>query len=461
MKLYNTLSKTVEEFVPFSDNKVGMYTCGPTVYREIHIGNLRTYITSDILIRTLKYQGRDVTSAMNITDVGHFRFSNEVNRVIDPVMQEAKELGVTPLEIAEKYTDIFLKDAKKVGIASSDFYPKATEHIPDMIALIETLIEKELAYVTEGNVYFNVKKFKEYGKLSGNTLDKMDELLEAVRVSPETDKKDSIDFALWKKAEPDRVMKWDSPWGEGVPGWHIECSAMATKVLQTFTLDIHAGGEDLIFPHHEDEIAQSEGATGQKFSNFWVHTNFLLVDGEKMSRSKRNVYTVGQLEHKKFSPMAFRYLTFLTHYRSKMNFTWEGLESAQQALDRLYEVAASLPKPQGGVGKFEQKFEDAIYNDLNMPQAVAVVWELLRSDSPRAEIAATLFKMDELLGLKIQENVEALTNIPESVLEMVQERIFLRKDRKYNAADSLRAKIERMGYILEDSKDNSRILRKI
>ena len=461
MKLYNTLSRTVEEFSPHEDQKVKMYTCGPTVYREIHIGNLRTYITSDILIRALKYQGYDVTSAMNITDVGHFRFSNEVNKVIDPVMQEAKELGVTPIEIAEKYTDIFLKDAKKVGIASSDFYPKATEHILDMIALIETLIEKELAYVTEGNVYFNVKKFKEYGKLSGNTLDKMDELLEAVRISPETDKKDSIDFALWKKAESDRVMKWDSPWGEGVPGWHIECSAMATKVLQTFTLDIHAGGEDLIFPHHEDEIAQSEGATGQKFSNFWVHTNFLLVDSEKMSRSKRNVYTVGQLEHKKFSPMAFRYLTFLTHYRSKMNFTWEGLESAQQALDRLYEIAASLPVPQGGVGKFEQKFEDAIYNDLNMPQAVAVVWELLRSSSPRAEIAATLFKMDELLGLKIQENVEALTNIPESVLEMVEERILLRKDRKYNAADSLRAKIERMGYILEDSKDNSRILRKI
>jgi cysteinyl-tRNA synthetase len=461
MKLYNTLSRTVEEFSPHEDRKVKMYSCGPTVYREIHIGNLRTYITSDILVRALKYQGYDVVSAMNITDVGHFRFSNEVNKIIDPVMQEAKELGVTPLEIAQKYTDIFLKDAKKVGILSSDFYPKATEHIPDMIALIETLIEKDLAYETEGNVYFNVKKFKEYGKLSGNTLDKMDELLEAVRISPETDKKDSIDFALWKKAEPDRVMKWDSPWGEGVPGWHIECSAMATKVLQTFTLDIHAGGEDLIFPHHEDEIAQSEGATGQKFSNFWVHTNFLLVDNEKMSRSRRNVYTVGQLEHKKFSPMAFRYLTFLTHYRSKMNFTWEGLESAQQALDRLYEVAASLPAPQGGVGKFEQKFEDAIYNDLNMPQAVAVVWELLRSDYSRAEIAATLFKMDDLLGLKIQENVEALTNIPESVLEMVQERILLRKDRKYNAADSFRAKIERMGYILEDSKDNSRILRKI
>lgn len=463
MKLYNTLSKTVEEFVPITDNKVGMYTCGPTVYREIHIGNLRTYITSDILVRILRHKNYDVTSVMNITDVGHFRFSNEVNKVIDPVMQEAKELGITPYALAEKYTDIFLKDAKRVGIVPADFYPKATEHIPDMIALIETLLEKGFAYVTEGNVYFNVKKFKEYGKLSGNTLEKMPQLLEAVRVSLETDKKDSIDFALWKKAEEDKVMKWDSPWGPGVPGWHIECSAMATKVLQTFTLDIHAGGEDLIFPHHEDEIAQSQAATGQKFSNFWIHTNFLLVDNEKMSRSRRNVYTIGDLQKKKFSPMAFRYLTFLTHYRSKMNFTWEGLESAQQALDKLYEIATGLPlpSPQGGVGKYETRFEDALDNDLNMPQVVSVMWELLRSDAPRGEIAATLLRMDEVLGLKIKENAEALTNIPETVLEMVQERVKLRHDRKYNAADMLRAKIERMGYVLEDSKDNSRILRKI
>jgi len=292
MKLYNTLSRTIEEFVPLNDKKVNMYTCGPTVYREIHIGNLRTYITSDILVRTLKAQGYDVTSVMNITDVGHFRFSSDINKVIDPVMQEAKETGKSPLEISRKYTDIFLKDAKKVGIIPADFYPRATDHIGDMIELIEVLLEKGFAYIAEGNVYFDVKKFKDYGKLSGNTLDKMESLMEAVRVSVETDKNDSADFALWKKAEPDRVMKWDSPWGQGVPGWHIECSAMAQKTLQMLTLDIHTGGEDLIFPHHEDEIAQSEAASGQPFVKHWTHTNFLLVDSEKMSRSKRYVYSV-------------------------------------------------------------------------------------------------------------------------------------------------------------------------
>ena len=438
-----------------------MYTCGPTVYREIHIGNLRTYTTTDILRRILQWNGFDVKAAMNITDVGHFRFSSELNKVIDPVMEEAKQLGVTAIDIAKKYTKIFLEDTKKINLLPADDYPKATEHIDDMIALIEVLLQKGYAYVADGNVYFDVKKFKDYGKLSGNTLDKMDQLLEAVRVSVETDKKDSADFALWKKAEPDRVMKWDSPWGQGVPGWHIECSAMSTKALQTLTLDVHAGGEDLIFPHNEDEIAQSEAATGKKFSKYWVHTNFLLVDNEKMSRSKRNVYTVSDLEKKKFSPLALRYLTFLTHYRSKMNFTWEGLESAQAALDRLYETAANLPNPQGGVGKFEVKFEDAFNNDLNMPQALSVLWELIRSDSPKGEIAASLLRMDEILGLRIKEKAEELNNVPSSVMEMVKERVKLRHDRKYNAADQLRAKIERLGYVIEDTKDDSRILRKI
>ncbi|PIR79513.1 MAG: cysteine--tRNA ligase [Candidatus Levybacteria bacterium CG10_big_fil_rev_8_21_14_0_10_36_30] len=461
MKLYNTLSRTIEEFVPLNDKKVNMYTCGPTVYREIHIGNLRTYITSDILVRTLKAQGYDVTSVMNITDVGHFRFSSDINKVIDPVMQEAKETGKSPLEISRKYTDIFLKDAKKVGIIPADFYPRATDHIGDMIELIEVLLEKGFAYIAEGNVYFDVKKFKDYGKLSGNTLDKMESLMEAVRVSVETDKNDSADFALWKKAEPDRVMKWDSPWGQGVPGWHIECSAMAQKTLQTLTLDIHTGGEDLIFPHHEDEIAQSEAASGQPFVKHWTHTNFLLVDSEKMSRSKRYVYTVEDLEKKKFSPLAFRYLTFMTHYRSKMNFTWEGLEAAQSALDKLYETAASLPNPQGGVLKFEAKFEDALNNDLNMPQAVSVLWEMVRSKNPKGQIAASLYKMDEVLGLSIKDKALELVNIPQGVLEMVSERVKLRRDRKYNAADLIRAKIERMGYVLEDTKDSSRILRKI
>lgn len=460
MKLYNTLTKTIEEFSSIEKSLVKMYTCGPTVYREIHIGNLRTYITSDILVRALKFQGYDVKSVMNITDVGHFRFSQSFGKVIDPVMEEAKRLGVTVLDISKRYTDIFLKDSKKVNIIPSEVLPKASEHIPEMIEMIEVLIEKGFAYETSGNVYFDVKKFNDYGKLSGNTLDKMDKLLEAVRVSVETDKKDSVDFALWKKAEPDRVMKWDSPWGEGVPGWHIECSAMSVKYLG-LQFDIHAGGEDLIFPHHEDEIAQSEATTGVKFVNYWVHTNFLLLDDEKMSRSKKNVYTLSDLEKKKFSALAFRYLTFLTHYRSKMNFTWKGLEAAQEALDKLYEIAAMLPEPQGDVSDLQIKFEDALNNDLNMPQAVSVVWELLRSNKPKAHIAATLYKMDEVLGLRIKEKSEELKNIPSNVALMVHERENLRKQKKFNAADQLRSKIEKMGYVIEDTKDTTKILRKI
>ncbi len=460
MKIYNTLSKTIEELKPLEEGAAKMYTCGPTVYREIHIGNLRTYITSDILRRVLRSSGFDVKSVMNITDVGHFRFSQEAGRVIDPVMEEAKHLGVTALDIARKYTDVFLKDAEKVGIEKADVMPKATEHIKEMIEMIEVLIEKGFAYVTDGNVYFDVKKFKDYGKLSGNTLDKMDSLLEAVRVSVETDKKDSIDFALWKKAEKDRVMKWDSPWGEGVPGWHIECSAMSIKYLG-LQFDIHAGGEDLIFPHHEDEIAQTEATTGINFVNYWVHTNFLLIDDEKMSRSKRNVFTLSDIEAKKFSPLAFRYLTFLTHYRSKMNFTWKGLEAAQEALDKIYETAAKFPAPKIGCAEFETKFLEAVETDLNMPKAVSIVWELLRSDYPDEAKAETLYKMDEILGLRIKEKSEELRNVPESVKQMVKERQELRKVRKYNAADQIRAKIERMGYVIEDSKNGTKILRKI
>ncbi len=461
MKLYNTISRKIEDFEPVEGKRVNMYTCGPTVYREIHIGNLRTYITSDILVRMLREQDYDVSHAMNITDVGHFRFSSEFHKVIDPVMQEAKDLGVTPLEIAQKYTKIFLNDANKMNILPADFMPRATDHIQDMIDLIEVLIEKKFAYITDGNVYFKVKKFKDYGKLSGNTLDKMDSLLEAVRVSVEADKKDSADFALWKKSEPDRVMKWDSPWGEGVPGWHIECSAMSAKVLQTLTLDIHAGGEDLIFPHHEDEIAQSEAASGVPFVKYWVHSNFLLVDGEKMSRSKRNVYTLSDLIAKKFSPLAFRYLTFQTHYRAKMNFTWEALEAAQTALDKLYETAASYPYPQTFNMDFYRDFTDAVSQDLNMPKAISTMWDMLRSEIPEVEKAATLFKMDEILGLKIYDTVQILNNIPDSVKNLLAEREGYRKQKRFNMSDQIRAKIEKMGYVIEDSKKGARILRKI
>lgn len=459
MQLYNTLSRSIEEFVPIDPSNVGIYACGPTVYRDIHIGNFRTYITSDILNRILCFIGYKTTFVMNITDVGHFRYSESAGKVIDPVMEEARHLGIDPFEVSKIYTEKFLADAKKLNLQTPEFLPKASDHIPDMIEIIKILLDKKIAYIQKGDVYFNVKKFRDYGKLSGNTLDKMSQLLEAVRVSVETDKKDSADFALWKK-KGDRVMGWNSPWGEGVPGWHIECSAMSSKYLGRH-FDIHVGGEDLIFPHHEDEIAQSEAVFGGKFVNYWVHSQFLLVDEGKMSRSKRNVYLVSELEKKGFNPLAYRYLTFQTHYRTRMNFTWKALESAQTALEKLYQIASSYDEPKIGCSEFENEFIQAINQDLNMPKAVAIMWELIRSDYPTSAKAATLYKMDEVLGLKIKDHANASINIPEQILEMVELRKGLRKQKKFALADQMRIKIEKKGYIIKDSKEGTKITRKV
>lgn len=460
MQLYNTLTRDLSEFKPILDNKVSIYTCGPTVYRDIHIGNLRTYLTTDTLRRVLKANEYDVKSVMNITDVGHFRFSKNDNKVIDPVVEEAGKLGITPIELSKVYTDKFLRDIKKLNILPQDEMPKASEHVTEMIEVIKVLINKNFAYETDGNVYFKVDKFKNYGQLSGNTLDKMDALLEAVRISVETDKKDSADFALWKKAE-DRVMSWESPWGMGVPGWHIECSVMSMQYLGV-TLDIHLGGEDLIFPHHEDEIAQSEAFSGQKFVNYFMHTSFLSVEEEKMSRSKGNVFTLQDLINKGFGPMAFRYLTYQTHYRAKMNFTWEGLEGAQNALTKLYEIAQSLPEGDGYADKYEVEFLHALNQDLNVPKAISIMWEMLRGNDRPGVKGAALKRMDALLGLKIFETSEKMSEIPESVYKMAAERIKLRNEGKYHLADQLRFKIEKMGYLVkDDKKGKTKIVRKI
>ncbi len=460
MQLFNTFTRELEEFSPISGKKVTLYTCGPTVYRDVHIGNLRTYLTTDILRRVLKANEYDVTSVMNITDVGHFRFSSDANKVIDPVVEEANKLGITPLELSKKYTDKFLHDAKRLNILDHDVMPKASDHIEEMIEVIKVLMDKGFAYEIDGNVYFKVDKFADYGKLSGNTLDKMDQLLEAVRVSVETDKKDSADFALWKKAE-DRVMSWPSPWGDGVPGWHIECSVMSMKYLGV-SLDIHAGGEDLVFPHHEDEIAQSEALTGEKFVKYWVHSSFLSVDEEKMSRSKGNVFTLTDITQKGFSPMAFRYLTYQTHYRAKMNFTFEGLEGASVALKKLYEIASKLPDGEGYADKYEVEFLHVLGQDLNMPKALGIVWEMLRSDLPDQKKAAALRRMDKILGFQIFETSEKMTDVPDKVMEIAYEREKLRKEGRFMLADQLRAKIESMGYEVLDQKEGpAKILRKV
>lgn len=459
VKIYNTLSRNIEEFESLQVGKAGVYTCGPTVYRDIHIGNLRTYLTTDILTRLLRYKEFEVTSVMNITDVGHFRFSTERNKVIDPIIEEANLLGITPLELSQQYTEKFLKDMKRLGIKLPDHMPKASDHVEEMIEVTQILLDKGFAYESEGNIYFDVKKFEGYGKLSGNTLDKAEELLEAVRVSKETDKKDSADFALWKSQE-DRVMSWDSPWGKGVPGWHIECSVMSMKYLGV-SFDIHLGGEDLIFPHHEDEIAQSEAFSGQTFSKYFMHTSYLLVDDEKMSRSKENIYTLSDLQEKGFSAMDYKYLTYLTHYRSYMNFTWDALKAARTAYLKLLDFCSKIPNSNDVSNKYMGKFMEAVETDLNMPRAIAVVWELIRSEEPDSRKLGTLKLMDEILGLDIVENSKKIIDVPERVRQLSNERDKLRTQKKYLLADQIRIQLEKMGYIVEDGEKKSRVLKRL
>ncbi len=458
--LTNTLTRSKEKFTPIKNGTVGIYSCGPTVYRHVHIGNLRTYISNDILKRMFLANGYKVNHVKNITDVGHMR-TNDSEGAHDPVITEALKEGKTPLEIAENYTKLFQEDEKKLNIVPADHNPKATDHVKEMIEIIKVLLDKGFAYETDGVIYFDVKKFADYGKLSGNTLDKMDQLMEAVRVSVETDKKDSVDFALWKKAEEDRLMSWDSPWGKGFPGWHIECSAMSMKYLTNYfesdssngersrTIDIHTGGEDLIFPHHEDEIAQTQSATGEKFVNYWVHSGHLQVDGKKMSRSSGNFYTLEDIIKKGFNPLAFRLLVLMNHYRGKLNFTWESLEAAQTALNNLYREMSTWENQAHEISReHDEKFTSAINDDLDTPTAVAVMWDLVKSPMHMNQKAATLLKFDMVLGLGLKDQVKL--EIPEEVNKLVKEREEARKNKDFAASDKLRDEIAKHGYEVID-----------
>lgn len=454
--LTNTLTRKKEKFVPIKNNSVGIYSCGPTVYRNVHIGNLRTYIAADLLKRVFKYNSFQITHVKNITDVGHMRTTG-ADEAYDPVIAEAIREGKTPLEISEHYTDLYRQDEAKLNIIPAEQNPKATDHIPEMIAIIKKLLEKGFAYEKEGNVYFEVKKFKDYGRLSGNTLEKMDQLLEAVRVSAETDKNDSEDFALWKKGDEGRAMVWVSPWGKGFPGWHIECSAMSVKYLGE-NFDIHTGGEDLIFPHHEDEIAQSEAAFDRKFVNVWSHAGYLLVDNRKMARSAGNFYILDDIIKKNFNPLAFRYLALTTHYKSRLNFTWASLEAAQTALNNLYREVSSYGKPgKIGCADFERDFQNAINDDLDLPNALVVVQKLLAGKYPDEAKLASLLKFDEVLGLSLRDNVGG--EIPEDVEALVRARQAARITKDWAKSDQLRAKIAEKGFEVVDEDNTSKLKR--
>ena len=467
LKIYNSLTRKVEEFKPMNPPNVGMYTCGPTVYDFAHIGNFRTYLLSDILLRTLEANKFSVKHVMNITDVGHLTGDNagDADAGEDRMEKAASKERKSAWDVAKFYEQAFVKDFERLNLIKPSLMPRATDHIKEQIELIQKLEKKGYTYQTSDGVYFNTSKFKAYGKLSN-----LDEIKEGARVEVNLEKKNPRDFALWKLSpsvtseQTQRHMEWDSPWGKGFPGWHIECSAMSMKYLGE-SFDIHVGGMDLKSTHHPNEIAQSEAVTGKTFVNYWVHGAFVLVDNKRMSKSLGNNYKVEDIIKNGFDPLALRYLYLQTHYRQEMNFTWEALEASHKALERLREAvgrldqseAVSAPSQRLGVSgrDFEQKFLSAINDDLNMPQALAVISELLRSDNPTSFKAQSLIKFDKVLGLNLWDApIKAEeAEIPENVQKLVAEREELRKQKRFHLADQLRNKIKKLGYETKDIED--------
>jgi cysteinyl-tRNA synthetase len=459
MRLFNSLSRDIEEVRPADGETVKMYSCGPTVYRYIHIGNMRSFLLGDLIRRGLRFEGQKVRWIMNITDVGHM--TDDVADTGQDKMELAEaDEGLSAQEIAEKYTQAFLEDADLVGIQRADAYPRATDHIPEMIAIIEKLIERGHAYEVEGTVYFDVTSFPEYGRLSGNTLDALRAgHRQEVEVDP--NKRNPADFALWKKAGANRSMKWPSPWGEGFPGWHVECSAMSMKHLGE-RFDIHTGGNDNKFPHHEDEIAQSEGAVGHQVVSIWVHGGFLQMGGQKMAKSARNIRRVTNLDDEGIDPLAFRLLCFGTRYRSEMDFSWDALEAAQRALNRIRQRMAEWAAAQrDGLSteakEIDSRFREAVGDDLDMPRAVAVLNETVSADLADADKYALLASWDAVLGLDLERLAREGFEIPSEVQAMLDERDAARVAQDFAKADEIRVRLTAMGWEVMDLPEGTTV----
>ncbi|MEP7040407.1 MAG: cysteine--tRNA ligase [Chloroflexota bacterium] len=451
IRLYNSLTRRVELLEPIAPGRVTIYTCGSTVYRYAHIGNLRTYLFGDLLRRTLQYLGYEVLYVKNVTDVGHMRDTGE-----DPILLAAEVEGKSPYEIAEFYTDAWLEDETLLNITPADVMPKATDHIAEMLSLTSALLANGLAYEVDGNVYFDVSEFPAYGQLSGQRID---EMRAGHRVDIETDKRDPEDFALWKHAETDRLMKWPSPWGEGFPGWHIECSAMSMKYLGE-RFDIHTGGIDLKFPHHEDEIAQSEGATGHHVVNLWMHGEFLTLGDAKMAKSRGNVIRVKELPDKGFEPLAFRYLALTAHYRSKIDFTESAMHAAASGLHRLRRAAAQAASEEADVDLSAEplaghraRFAGVISEDLGMPAALAVAHGVASAnDLSPAQQRALLLDFDRVLGLSLDAPAEGKASaLPEGAAELLERRAAVRAAKDWAESDRLRGDLAAMGVEVRDT----------
>ena len=456
LRIYNTLTKRVEEIEPAEPGKLSMYTCGPTVYRDAHIGNLRTYMMADWIRRALMHHGLQVHHVKNITDVGHMR-QELVETGGDKMILAALAEGKTVQEIAELYAGRFHRDEARLNIIDAHVFPWASQHIPEMLSIVGTLMEKGHAYERGGNIYFDVPSFLEYGKLSRNTGA---DLLEGVRAEADPLKRDPRDFTLWKAAEPGRDVKWDSPWGEGFPGWHIECSAMASRYLGEF-FDIHTGGVDNIFPHHEDEIAQSEAAFGEQHVRYWVHAQHLLADGAKMAKSSGNVFLIEELIERGFDPLSFRYLCMTVLYRHRMNFTFTSLKAAEKALTNLRSRIWqwSLEPDSNGhsaeADEYRRRFWEAVDSDLNLPGALAVTWEMARSSLPGRAKMSLLLEFDEMFGLDLHK-APSDYGVGEEIVASLRERESLRERQTWETADSLRARLAADGYVIEDAPDGSR-----
>lgn len=453
INFYNTLTKTKEEFKPLEGNTVRLYSCGPTVYKDATIGNMKSYIFMDTLRRTLKYNGYELKHAMNITDVGHLVSDGDEGE--DKMLKAAREEKKTPLEIASYYTEKFLNDFDRLNIDRPEIICKATDHINDMMTYVQNLLDKGYAYETSTAIYFDVSKLDEYGILSGIDLRNQKA---GARVEIDEEKRNPYDFALWIKAPKNHIMKWESPWGLCYPGWHIECSTMSNKYLGE-VFDIHTGGIDLVPTHHENEIAQSKGVTGKVPARFWMHCEFLLIDGGKMSKSLGNTYTVQDLIDKGYDPLAYKMLCFTSHYRNKLNFTWEGLTSAQNSLIKLKE--GYLKHKEGNeqisdseIETYKTKFLDAINDDLNIPVAMSVVWEIIKSQKKCKELANLLLEFDKVLGIKIEEPVlQNSDDIPKEILDLLEKRKIARQEKNWALSDEIRDKIKEMGYNVKDTKD--------
>ena len=452
---YNTLTREKELFKPIEEGKVKMYSCGPTVYKDATIGNMRTNLFQDTLRRVLKYNGYKLKHVMNITDVGHLVSDGDEGE--DKMIKSAKKEHKTPLEIADHYTKLFFRDLERLNIETPEVVCKATEHIKEMLAMVEKIMERGYAYETSTAIYFDVSKLDEYGILSGINLK---EQKSGARVEIDPEKRNPYDFALWIKAPENHLMKWDSPWGPSYPGWHIECSAMSTKYLGE-QFDIHTGGIDLIPTHHENEIAQSKGACGKIPAHYWMHGEYLLINGGKMSKSLGNVYLLDDIIKRGLDPLVYRFYNFSCHYRMKLNFTWEGMESAAVSLTRLRDgyqkhLEGNEEVLDEVISDLENRFHQAINDDLNMPLAISVVWEAVKLPQKSKKVAELLKKFDSVLGIKIDKEKEQ-EQIPQEILDLVEQRKKAREEKNWTESDRIRDLISEKGYTVKDTKNGIEI----